>query len=117
MANEFDEAEADQTLVSHTFPGGTVPKVDPAYERIAYLSTKNGYLIGRNSVLEISNSHLMQRNKELAAVNARYVENELQLHKRLETYEDTNYDLRHEIERLKQYEPKDEPDEIVEVKE
>lgn len=44
-----------------------LPELDPKDERLIVLSSKNGYLLGRNSRLEENNHHLEVKNEQLQA--------------------------------------------------
>lgn len=43
---------APDELIGHSYPNQPVPELDAKDERLLWLADKNGYLTGRNSVLE-----------------------------------------------------------------
>lgn len=105
--DQHDFASPDR-MIGHSYPNTPVPELSPQEERLLYLADKNGYLTGRNSVLENQNAEQARRIDELDRERKGFKERAEEMTDRYNKLRDESYDLEREVERLKQYEPKTE---------
>ena len=110
MGYPFDERDfvSPDRMIGHSYPNTVVPELSPQEERLLYLADKNGYLTGRNSVLENQNAEQARRIDELDRERKGFKERAEEMTDRYNKLRDESYDLEREVERLKQYEPKTE---------
>lgn len=104
--NDFRDFASPDELVGHSYPNQPVPELDPKDERLLWLADKNGYLTGRNSVLEIANNELVRRVRELEEQLESTTKEGSDLRKKYENGREEYFELDREVRRLRQYEPK-----------
>lgn len=102
---------APEELVGHSYPHGPVPELDPKDERLLYLADKNGYLVGRNSVLENQIYRVQEQNDKFDVELTDLRKENKRMSERISEYREEDYRQEREIERLKQYAPKEEESE------
>lgn len=108
--DQHDFASPDR-MIGHSYPNTVVPELSPEQERLLYLADKNGYLTGRNSILENENSDQARRIRDLEKQLETSEKDRREYTDRYNKVRDENYDLEREVDRLKQYEPKDQAEE------
>ena len=95
-------------LIGHSYPNTPVPELPADQERLLYLSNVNGYLTGRNSVLENDNDSLRRRVAEQEGMIKSCREQNDRLQSKIDEWSDKYFEADKERNRLRQYEPKDE---------
>jgi regulator of replication initiation timing len=98
----------EEQLIGHNNPELYQPKdpLDTKDQHIVALAMKNGFLVGRNSVLEVDNESLKRRVAEQERLITDGTAENKRLRERVDEEREERYTAQREADRLKQYEPK-----------
>lgn len=95
-------------LIRHSYPNEPTAVLDPKDERLIQLSAQNGFLEGRNSILETDCAELREKNRRLnEQLSVEINDNKKHIVER-DDYREKYYESDREVDRLRQYEPKKE---------
>jgi chromosome segregation ATPase len=86
--------------IRHNYPNEPTAVLDPKDERLIQLSAQNGYLEGRNSILEVDCQSLRQKNERLNERLAAEITDNKTNHAQRDDFQQKMYDNEAEIRRL-----------------
>lgn len=94
-------------LIDHNLPDLVRPRaeLDTKDQHLVALATKNGFLVGRNSILEIDNESLKRRVKEQERLITDGTAENKRLRERVDEEREERFTAQREVDRLRQYDP------------